>query len=465
MTIYNESIVEKMTFGNGAESRGEFWQTRSLTQLHAEINMPDNYWAADLGKVICPQGYGAQPYGLDGYGLGTVYTYDLMVCGGTYQYITLSEALPNNAPQDSIISINKDNMKKDSFQYYMIPIAERFNKVRVKYVVRNEKYVDDIVEVDNQYDIDTYEQVRPHVYDLTGIKRETQARRMVQYLSDYNRFIDWKCQFDTDILGLMTNLGSIIGITHPVPGWTAKLFRITSLGEAQEFEASIKCTEYNSDVYNDYSNSPVDKTPDYAIDKYQIPSAVRNFAVYEDHYSPVLYFAYSTPEIPTNYFAGALIYKILSNGTYEALGPAYCSTASCVLLNNIGLTDSMIYFDPNSVVGSFPESGKFWIGNEMISYLGIDDTGCFLNCERGIEDSISQSWSSGEICTLFQDSLFTYSYDQINDTGSTLTFKAVAFTSYGVNSGGQTAPELIISVHGYALSTPYPIGDPRIQEF
>jgi hypothetical protein len=466
---YFESLSDGMRMFDGDGSRGEFWQIRSKSRIWFTTEKPDNYWAGDTGTVTFPEGYGADPYGVFGYGEATFLKYEIFVLSNTDKYIDLALALLYEAPTDSIVYIYKDNIKKETFSYTQIPHQNTHNRIDVVYRPRILGYIKDVITISDEYDIETYQELRKQSIEMLGIKRRSQAQRMAAFLLDYNCYINWQCSFETDILGVMLCLGDIVGVTHPAPNWIAKLFRVVSSEEMQDFEVKLELTEYVPSVYHDnavpYPDTDVQSENNTPINRAEVPQEVVNFEIIEDCLNPVLHIAFSNPEDQSNYFMGAMIYRQNPDTLeWSKVDMACQSTASAPLWAAVGLADTTIYYDPVNAYDSFPESGTIWIDSEMITYNGIDDVlGAFYNCVRGVNNTQTASHVVGEICVFYQDSLLTMNYDVKNDVGKTFTYKAIAITCFGIFAQGINAPTCTLSIYGYT-AYPFSVGDLNWQE-
>jgi hypothetical protein len=57
-------------------------------------------------------------------------------------------------------------------------------------------------------------------------------------------------EFTATIIGMVVEVGDVINITHPTPGWDAKPFRILKMSLQPNDEILIGCREYEESVYD-----------------------------------------------------------------------------------------------------------------------------------------------------------------------------------------------------------------------
>ena len=62
---------------------------------------------------------------------------------------------------------------------------------------------------------------------IQGIKRKSQAMRVVKWYSDYSTYLIYYCEFVTDIVGYLHKIGDIIAVSYTPLGWVNKEFRIS----------------------------------------------------------------------------------------------------------------------------------------------------------------------------------------------------------------------------------------------
>lgn len=439
--------------------------------IYLDDNRLNNYWAGDLVYIFYIDGYGSMPYGVGGYG-GTEIQIDTefgittplftkaIVLTSTESCLTLIENMTYEVPLDTPIIIKKDNFKKDSFKYEYKPETQRINQVHLEFINRNDEYRTDILDVQDEYNINSTGEIREQSYTMKGVKRDTQARRMITYLADSLSYINWSCSFDTDIVGMLLCIGDIVGVTDEINGWYGKFFRLTEMEETEDYEHKLILMEYIPTIYNDeyieytqpssYRYDNITEQPDHVI----------NLKCIEDRRENKIWIGFSKPITNNSWWIGAHIYHYNPNTSlWEYLGISYFNTFTAAISSSITATQTTIPFSTTHYDSDkLQSSGIIWIENEMIYYRDIDDTNHqFLYCERGYKDTLAVSHSSGT-CVYLRDNLYYYSYNVDSDVDKTHIFKAVSVTGFGIMADGDTAPTFSILIDGNYL-LPFPVGN------
>ena len=439
-----------------------FWRTRSKTVITINPDRPDDYWNGDWGWVYYFDGHGSLPYGLGSYGGDTDFIEgdgyflksEFLIIDSTTTTLTLYEALPYEVPQETVIKLVKDNFKKDSFQYKRKSEGEKINTLHLDYILRdNGIYRTDTLDLKDEYLIEKIGGVVEQSFEMKGIKRNSQARRMITFLSDFNIYVNWECSFDTDIIGTLLCVGSIIGVTSEEMGWSGKLFRVATTEELETFEFKLNLVEYIPSIYGDNYIEPADSDFFGGIDIFEFPDDVINLSAIEDTYTNKIWLGFSKPIENNNFWIGAIIYHYNPDTSlWYKLGTATVNTFTGALDSAITSTQTTIpfSFDESYDTSKLTSSGIIWLEEEIIYYGRIDDINYqFLDCIRGYYDTEAVSHSSGT-CVLFKNSLYYYEYDVKYDVGKTHSFKAVSVTSFGIMSTSTDAdlPTVDIFING-----------------
>jgi len=425
-----------------------------LNRIYIDFSSyPDDYWNGDTGTVQIMGTYGSKPYGDWGYGSEDDNPDDpieFIIINQTSTYLEVYEDFSQVIPQGSNVVLTKDNVKKNSFQYSKRSAQEKHNKIRVEYINREDGYRTDVIEYEDHFDIMQTDEIRELFFSMTGIKRNSQARRMCQFLSDYDTYTEYQCSYMTDILGLALCEGDIVGITNPIMNWQAKLFRVVTMEELEDYETKLDFVEYNPHVFHDYS---VDKQVSYFFkDEYKFnnPGQVERLELFEDSYLNKVYITFKKPDEDAQFWVGAEIYyRWNENDVWETSGQSHVPTASVQLVTDISIDETEISYDDSTLYDSFPSSGTFWIESEEIYYSGIDVINHkFLNCERGYNDTQESAHSNDKFCVFHNSELYYISFEKV-DVGKTLYIKAVSVNSYKVYADGSSSPTASLQIVGY----------------
>lgn len=140
-----------------------------------------------------------------------------------------------------------------SFEYWVSPRDQIPNKITVEYtdgdIDGGGTWERVSYSVEDWDDIDArgiYEQR----YTMLGITRKSQAKAMANWLYESARRNRTYCGFVGDLSISDIEVGDVIAVTHPLPGWDKKLIRVVSVVDEQDCRIRIAGVEYNEVVYN-----------------------------------------------------------------------------------------------------------------------------------------------------------------------------------------------------------------------
>jgi len=138
--------------------------------------------------------------------------------------------------------------------------TNRFNQVKLTYFEPENDYQGNIFLVkDATYlasdNNQTYE--RELTLPLTcNYNRAAYIGRIIMNASRYQTTVT----FNAVQTAMTVEVGDVISITHPVPGWVEKKFRVMNMTIQPAGDVRLVCVEYNADVY---TNGTVIKSPDF----------------------------------------------------------------------------------------------------------------------------------------------------------------------------------------------------------
>lgn len=206
---------------------------------------------------LVPDGQGGQEkrfqldYVLDAKKSSLDYLREMLATFGAYLIYSQGELrLKLDGPEDPVQHFDMDNIIADSFSYSKASRKEIYNRVRVQYIDPNEHWE----KIYAQYSLDSDIRKRGPValeIPLLGITRFSQAGRMARFYQKKSWFCNTFCQFNVGIGALECEVGDVITVTHDVPGWVKKEFRILEIHEYENDEMTLICQEYNVAVYSD----------------------------------------------------------------------------------------------------------------------------------------------------------------------------------------------------------------------
>jgi hypothetical protein len=292
----------------------------------------------------------------------------LVWAGGTVKIrIERAEEVSQSFSMGSIVA--------DSFQWRRQSYRDRANVVRVEYINAADDHRRDFVEAFDDWDIDATGERRERTLRLQGIKRPSQAQRMATFYLDQSIHCSNACSFRVGIAALKSEVGDVIEVSHDVPAWVAKKFRILQIEEAEDDELTLTCLEYNAAIYHDRANA-VQPSLAQPLNAAALPYHVGRFTAYKRRNEDVMELAFTRLQSADN-FAGALMYRrrgtggdfVQLDGTALALAPtAYLdsqvqsvthpTTGAPSAPPGSGFTDAFSRTNADSLGGDWVEVGQ-----------------------------------------------------------------------------------------------------------
>jgi hypothetical protein len=409
----------------------------TVNKLYADFSaFPTDYWFGDEGIITIS---------------GTEYRF--LIKYQTDTYIDLFEDLPVSPNTDDSFSIVKDNIKEGSFSFRYNAEFDVANKYRVEYLARKVKdendnfrneYSWDIVEKDLEaYHLNLTDPTKLKTVRMGGIKRKSQAMRMLQFFSDLAMYSRNWCEFQTDHQGYYHAVGDLIGVTHSQTGWVRKVFRIIGMEEAENDEVKFTCFEYNANVYSDTIPKVTHIDDNNPPSPYEPPDIIERFYAVQDLTENKIYILFKRPD-DNNYFVGAKIYVSVGGGDYIWKKTVGHVTPSVKLDAGIDDSQTTIGYDNTTLYGSFPSSGSFWIEDELITYTGIsgDPDYEFTGCTRG---SNAAAHTIDKYCML-KEVQTEYIIFEDSEVGQSWTIKGVSVTVYNLVADFATSPTKALTI-------------------
>jgi predicted phage tail protein len=143
-----------------------------------------------------------------------------------------------------------ENIIKDSFSFQQVSKNQIPNQVVVEWLDPEIDWRPTSTEWNNEVDQDE-RGLHSLEVSLPGITRASQAGRMARFILDKHTQCRTICQFGVGIDALQCEVGDIIKVSHFVPGWHEKLFRIIQLEENENDEMTIVAQEHSKYIYHD----------------------------------------------------------------------------------------------------------------------------------------------------------------------------------------------------------------------
>jgi len=106
----------------------------------------------------------------------------------------------------------------------------------------------DYVQVEDEIDLETRDRVIDEI-QCYSINRRSQALRLANFLLWKGKRCNKSCTFRVSINNCDVAVNDICQITHSIPNWSAKKFRIVQVSESFRDEIELVCEEYDADIY------------------------------------------------------------------------------------------------------------------------------------------------------------------------------------------------------------------------
>lgn len=150
-----------------------------------------------------------------------------------------------------VYSFGMHNIVADSFVFSKAARRDIPNQIRVEWIDPDSDYERVEAVYDNESDQDERGEVVSRTISLLGISRPGQAGRMARFYHDKAYWCSTACEFRVGIDALHVEVGDVVLVSHDVPGWVDKPFRVVQIEEAENDEMKLTCIEYRSDIYHD----------------------------------------------------------------------------------------------------------------------------------------------------------------------------------------------------------------------
>ncbi|OUN01430.1 MAG: hypothetical protein BAA04_04905 [Firmicutes bacterium ZCTH02-B6] len=150
-----------------------------------------------------------------------------------------------------VYHFSMDNIVEGSFVYSRASRRDVPNQIRIEWIDPSADYERAEAVYDNEVDQQERGEVYSRTISLLGVTRASQAGRMARFYHDSAYWARTFCEFKVGIDALHVEVGDIVQVSHEVPGWDRKLFRILEIQEEESDEAKLICREYVPIIYHD----------------------------------------------------------------------------------------------------------------------------------------------------------------------------------------------------------------------
>lgn len=153
--------------------------------------------------------------------------------------------------QTAVQAFTEDNITRGTFVYGYGKVEDTPNKLGVEWFNALEaKNPKRIAWVEDEIDQEIHG-VRDETISAMGIIRQSQANRLAKKIMYDRKINDIWCEFESNMSAMHCEPFDVVSVTHSRPNWTAALFKIIEINEANFGNAKYLCQAYNSSVLND----------------------------------------------------------------------------------------------------------------------------------------------------------------------------------------------------------------------
>ena len=246
----------------------------------------------------------------------------------------------------AVQSLTMDNIIEGSFGYSLIQKDDLPNRFLVQYIDPNQEWQriealdEDKVDQDERAALQLGQAIVEKKISLLGITRFTQASRMARRYLRLAKYSSTMCAVKVGIASLFCEVGDVVTISHDVPGWTSKPFRILAIQESEKDVMQLALREYTSSIYDDQLGATVTKG-DYGhiANPFAPVTNVSSLSISETGYvdadgtyMPEIVATWDAPTDDTiNYLGQYVIYTKRDTGSFIEVARADASTTTVTL--------------------------------------------------------------------------------------------------------------------------------------
>jgi hypothetical protein len=351
--------------------------------------------------------------------------------------------------ESSVATLTTDDIVDGSLTWSYPGLSDLPNRIKAEFRNRDDDYRWSYVFANSEFDQEETEEIRELLIRFLGVTRETQARRLGQLYLDNAASNKIVATFGVGINHLKFEVGDIVSITHILPSWTAKKFRIMEISEGEQDVLNVIAREYTSEIHHDEQLAVQSNTASYPDSIWEAPRHVEHLDAFEDVVNKnSIMLMFSLPTDP-GWFAGAAIYMSLDDETnYTYIGTTSNHGDSGLLNANIGASDaSFILKEIREPFDGFTAGeGSVIIGDEIIHFTtyvdNLDNTITLGGCTRAYKNTVAVVHSEDDIVLIWTGDThpstgvgtFRYVFDPEQHLYHTLYFRAISINERGVEA-------------------------------
>lgn len=176
---------------------------------------------------------------------------------------------------------NMNNIVADSFTYQQTSRRDSPNRIAVEHVDKTDDWKPTRTIYDNEIDQEERGTILEKSIRLYGVSRPSQAGRMARFYHDLIWRCSTTCEFRAGIDAISCEVGDVIKVSHDVPGWVEKWFRVVEIQEDQDDEMILRCIEYDASIYHDRGVAAQPRTEVALPNPFDPPAGVGNLTLIE----------------------------------------------------------------------------------------------------------------------------------------------------------------------------------------
>lgn len=177
----------------------------------------------------------------------------------------------------AVQSFDMDNIIAESFGYSKTSRKERLKEVTVEYTEPNENYE----RISARFTDESFSAEAKKTITLIGVNRFSQAGRMARYFQKKSKYCTTQATWGAGIGDIQAEVGDVVLLSHDVPGWEDKPFRIVQIEEKENDEMQITAIEYNEAIYSDDGVVYQPSTGSTLPNPFALPGSVSNLSLLE----------------------------------------------------------------------------------------------------------------------------------------------------------------------------------------
>lgn len=241
-------------------------------------------------------------------------------CGYLYQQDgKLCLGVEKSDTPDGDFAFTESNIITGSFSYWQAEREKIPNVIRVLYTDPERDFVKTHAQAEDITDIEDRGRIIKEV-SIYGCNSHHQAARLAQYILYKGLLTKFGCSFNVSINHCHITPGILCTVTHTVPAWTAKQFRIVEIQETDRDEIEVTCEEYVAGLYTD-EGQPDGYNEQTALLSYEDAPVVtaltctETFEISDDGiYQPQIQVAFTEPD--NNFYLHYVIYLQKESGDF-----------------------------------------------------------------------------------------------------------------------------------------------------